>query len=163
MASSPIAIALRAVSPKYILTIGPLFGWLLRHPIQQEPSKSEAPSPSLFFFFFALFAAQNHMLTASPTRSTRSNLFFNAPPIADAIIWLVVTSPCQMAAIEGRCSTRLSIFRWAPFRRTKQGENSQRARSRAPGAFIRLIGSRDAAIQVHGGCFHGEGGQSRWR
>ncbi len=51
MASSPIAIALRAVSPKYILTIRPLFGWLLRPPIQQEPSKSEAPSPSQFLFF----------------------------------------------------------------------------------------------------------------
>ena len=162
MASSPIAIALRAVSPNYVITIGPLFGWLLRSPIQQEPSKSEAPSPSLFFFFFALFAAQNDELTASPTRSTHLNLLSNAPLIADAIIWLVVTSPCQMAAIEGRCSTRLLIFRWAPFRRTKQGENTQRARSRAPGAFIRLIGSRDATIQVHGGCFHGEGGQSRW-
>ena len=52
MASSPIAIALRSVSPKCILTIGPLFGWLLRPPIQQEPSKSEAPSPSLFLFLF---------------------------------------------------------------------------------------------------------------
>ena len=52
MASSPIAIALRAVSPKYFLTIGPLFGWLLRPPIQQEASKSEAPSPSLFLFLF---------------------------------------------------------------------------------------------------------------
>ena len=28
---------------------------------------------------------------------------------------------------------------------------------------VKLIGSRGAAIQVHGGCFHGEGGQSRWR
>ena len=99
MASSPIAIALRAVSPNYVITIGPLFGWLLRSPIQQEPSKSEAPSPYLFYFFFALFAAQNDVLTASPTRSTCSNLFSNAPPIAEAIIWLVVTSPCQMAAI----------------------------------------------------------------
>jgi hypothetical protein len=60
MASSPIAIALRAVSPKFILTIRPLFGWLLRPPIQQEPSKSEAPSPSLFVFIFVLFAAQNN-------------------------------------------------------------------------------------------------------
>ena len=115
MASSPIAIALRAVSPKYILTIGPLFGWLLRHPIQQEPSKSEAPSPSLFFFFFALFAAQNDELTASPMRSTRLNLLSNAPPIADAIIWLVVTSPCQMVAIEGRCSTRLAVAKISPY------------------------------------------------
>jgi hypothetical protein len=110
MASSPIAIALRAVSPKYILTIGPLFGWLLRPPIQQESSKSKAPCPHYFYFFFALFATQNDELTASPTRSTRSNHLSNTPPIADAIIWLIVTSPCQMAAIKGRCSTRLSIF-----------------------------------------------------
>ena len=52
MASSPIAIALRAVSPNYVITIGPLFSWLLRPPIQQEASKSEAPSPSLFLFLF---------------------------------------------------------------------------------------------------------------
>ena len=102
------------------------------------------------------------MLTASPTRSTQSNLFFNAPPIADAIFRLVVTSPCEMAALEGQCSTRLSIFRWAPFRRPKQGENTQRARSRAPGAFIRLIGSRDAMIWGLGGCLHEERGQRRW-
>ena len=48
----------------------------------------------------ALFAAQNDELTASPTRSAHSNLLANAPPIADAIIWLVVTSPCQMGAIQ---------------------------------------------------------------
>jgi hypothetical protein len=161
MASSPIAIALRAVSPKYIPTIRPLFGWLLRPPIQQEPSKSEAPSPSLFFFF-ALFAAQNDELTASPTRSARSNLLANAPPIADAIIRLVVTSPCQMGAIQERCSARLSIFQWAPFRRPKQRDQTQRTRAQPPGASIGLMGSRGDAIRVHGGCFHGEGGQSRW-
>ena len=163
MASSPITIALRVVSPKYILTIGPLFGWLLRPPIQQEPSKSEAPSPSLFLFLFRSIRRPKRRVDGLPYAFHPFESSLQCPPIADAIIWLVVTSPCQMAAIKGRCSTRLSIFRWAPFRRPKQGENTQCARARAPGAFIRLIGSRDAAIQVHGGCFHGEGGQSRWR
>jgi hypothetical protein len=55
-------------------------------------------------------------------------------------------------AIQDRCSARLSIFRWAPFRLPKQGENMQRARARAPGASIRLMGSRGVTIQVHGGC-----------
>ena len=50
MASSPIAIALRSVSPKCILTIGPLFGWLLHLSIHWKPSKIEAPSLSLFLF-----------------------------------------------------------------------------------------------------------------
>ena len=52
MASSPIVIALRAASPIYtLLPMRPVFGWLLRHPKQQEPSKSMSPPPSLFFLF----------------------------------------------------------------------------------------------------------------
>ena len=146
MASSPIAIALRAVSPKYIPTIRPLFGWLLRPPIQQEPSKSEAPSPSLFFFF-ALFAAQNDELTASPTRSTHSNLLSNAPPVADAIIRLVVTYPCQMAAIEGRCSNRLSIFDGRHFGAPNKGTKRS---AREPSRRAPLLGSWGAAATRFG-------------
>ena len=51
MASSPIVIALRAASPIYTLPMRSVFGWLLRHPKQQEPSKSKSPPPSLFYFF----------------------------------------------------------------------------------------------------------------
>ena len=51
-ASSPIVIALRAVSPYYNPTLRPLLCWLLCPPIQKKPSKSEAPSPSLFLFLF---------------------------------------------------------------------------------------------------------------
>jgi hypothetical protein len=56
--ASPIVIALRAVSQKYILSFRPTFGWLLRPPIQQKPSKSKVPSLS-HFFFNAQIAAQN--------------------------------------------------------------------------------------------------------
>jgi hypothetical protein len=51
MASSPIVIALCAASPIYTLPMRSVFGWLLRHPEQQEPSKSKSPPPSLFYFF----------------------------------------------------------------------------------------------------------------
>jgi hypothetical protein len=64
---------------------------------------------------------------------------------------LVVTSPCQMGAIQERCSARLSIFRWAPFRRPKQRDQTHRTRAQPPGASIELMGSRGAAIRVHGG------------
>ena len=48
-AASPIVIALRAVTQKYIPYFWPTFGWLLRPPIQQKPSKSKVPSLSIFF------------------------------------------------------------------------------------------------------------------
>ena len=50
-AFSPIVSALRAASHKYTPTMRPTFGWLLRLAMQQEPSQSEAPSPSPFLFF----------------------------------------------------------------------------------------------------------------
>jgi hypothetical protein len=57
-ASSDIVIALRAVSPIfYTPTIWPTFGWLLHPLIQQKPSKSEASSPSHFYFFHTPFVA----------------------------------------------------------------------------------------------------------
>jgi len=80
MASSPIAIALRAVSPKYILTIGPLFGWLLRHPIQQEPSKSEAPSPSLFLFLFRSIRRPKRRVDGLPYAFHPIESFLQRPP-----------------------------------------------------------------------------------
>ena len=81
MASSPIVITLHAVYPKYNLTMRSIFGWLLCPPIQQKPSKSEAPSPSLFkYFFVAPFATQNDDQTSAPTRSSRANILSTAPP-----------------------------------------------------------------------------------
>ena len=80
MASSPIAIALRAVSPKYILTIGPLFGWLLRPPIQQEPSKSEAPSPSLFLFLFRSIRRPKRRVDGLPYAFHPIESFLQRPP-----------------------------------------------------------------------------------
>jgi hypothetical protein len=144
MASSPIAIALRAVSPKYILTIGRFSVGCCVLPSSRSHRNPRPHCPLYFYIFFTLFAAQNDKLTASPTHSTRSNLLSNAPPIADAIIWLAVTSPCQMAAIEGRCSNGLSIFRWAPFWRPKHRDQTQRTRAQPPGAYIGLIGLTDA-------------------
>ena len=97
-ASSPIATALRAVSPNYMPTIRLTFGWLLHSPMQQEPSNCEAPSPSLSVLFVALFAARNDGYTSSPTRSARAHRLSSAPSIADTIDRLVVMSSFQMAA-----------------------------------------------------------------
>ncbi len=80
MASSPIAIALRAVSPKYILTIGALFGWLLRSPIQQEPSKSNAPSPSLFLFLFCSIRRPKRRVDGLPYTFHPFESFLQRPP-----------------------------------------------------------------------------------
>ena len=81
MASSPIVITLHAVYPKYNLTMRSIFGWLLCPPIQQKPSKSEAPAPSLFkYFFVAPFATQNDDQTSAPMRSSRANILSTAPP-----------------------------------------------------------------------------------
>jgi hypothetical protein len=80
MASSPIAIALHAVSPKYILMIGPLFGWLLRHPIQQEPSKSEAPSPSLFLFLCHYIRRPKRRVDGLPYTFHPIESFLQRPP-----------------------------------------------------------------------------------
>ena len=44
-----------------------------------------------------------------------------------------------------------------PFRRPKQGNQTQRARTRTPDASIWIIGSCGDAIRFHGGCCHGEG------
>jgi hypothetical protein len=47
-ASSPIVIALRAVSPHLYPNNTVALRWLLHSPIQQKPSKSKAQLPSLF-------------------------------------------------------------------------------------------------------------------
>ncbi len=108
---------------------------------------------SIFFLFVSLFAAQNDGCTFSPTRSAHSHRLSNTPPPTDTtIVWLVVAYLHQEAATQDRCSARLSIFPWGPFRRPKQGDQMQRAQARAPGASIRLMGSHGAAIQFRGGC-----------
>ena len=68
MVFSPIVFALRAASPKYTPTIRPTFGWLLRLSMQQEPSQSEAPSPSLFSFFLSLHLPPETMGKRPPPR-----------------------------------------------------------------------------------------------
>jgi hypothetical protein len=78
------------------------------------------------------------------------------PPTAYAIVWLVVVYHRRVAATQARCSAHLPIFRWVPFWRPKQGIQPQQARTLAPAAYIRLIGSYGAVIRVHGGCCHGE-------
>jgi hypothetical protein len=60
--SSPCA----PVSPNNIRTIRPLFGWLLRPPIQQKPSKSEVWSLSLFLFFRHSICRPNRRVNAIP-------------------------------------------------------------------------------------------------
>ena len=80
MASSPITIALLPVSPKYILTIGALFGWLLRSPIQQEPSKSNAPSPSLFLFLFCSIRRPKRRVDGLPYTFHPFESFLQRPP-----------------------------------------------------------------------------------
>ena len=110
--------------------------------------------PSLYFFV-APFAAPNDRKKSSPRVPPRSRLI-------TAKLWLVVVSIEKTAATQDRCSAHLSIFRWVPLGRPNQGILPQRAQARATGACSRLIGSRGETIRVHGGCFHGEGGRSRW-
>ena len=93
--SSPCA----PVSPNNIQTIRPLFGWLLRLPIQQKPSKSEVWSLSLFYFFRHSICRPNRRVNAISHAFRSRAVLSNAPPNADTIIRLVFTSPCQMAAI----------------------------------------------------------------
>ena len=69
-ASSPIVIALRSLPPNHILTRRPTFGWLLRPPIQQKPSKSK-PRRSLYFpFFRPSIRRPKRRVNVLPTRSS---------------------------------------------------------------------------------------------
>ena len=121
------------------------------------------PAALSILFFSSLHSPPETMdKRPPPLRSARSNRLSNASPPADTILRLVVASNNRAAAIQDRCSARLAIFRWAPFRRPKQGDKTQRARAWTPAASIRLMGSRGDAIWIHGGCIHGEGGRSRW-
>ena len=79
-ASSPIATALRVASPKYTPSIRPTFGWLLRSPMQQEPSKLEAPSPSLFLFFSSLNSPPETMGKHPPPRAPPVRITSPKPP-----------------------------------------------------------------------------------
>ena len=84
------------------------------------------------------------------------------PPTAETIVRLIVTSAHRISATQDRCSVHLSIFRWVPFGRPKQGNPMQHAKTRPPAACIRLIESRGTTIQVHGGWIHEDLGWSRW-
>ena len=161
-ASSPIVSALRAASPIYTLTMVSLFGWLLRHLMPQEPSKFEAPSPSLFSFFCVSIRHPKQWANILPHafRPFASPLQSSPPRRHHRSVG------CRVSLLNGGHLRQVlrphSIRRWAPFWRPKQMHRRQRARARAPGASTRLMRRRGAAIKVHGGCRHGEGGQSRW-
>jgi hypothetical protein len=49
-------------------TIRLTFGWLLRSPMQQEPSNCKAPSPSIYFFNLSLYSPPETMGTRPPPR-----------------------------------------------------------------------------------------------
>ena len=78
-ASSPIVIALRSLPPNHILTFRPTFGWLLRPPIQQKPSKSKAPSLSHFFFRHSNRRPKRRV-NVFPTRSSPAASPIKLPP-----------------------------------------------------------------------------------
>ena len=84
------------------------------HPL--EAIENRGPVALSVFVFTSLYSTPpNDGQTSSPTRSARSHRLSNVPPSADTIVRLVVTSPCQMAAIEGRCSTRLAVAKSSPY------------------------------------------------
>ncbi len=74
---------------------------------------------------FRLVVASLHPLEAIENRgpvalsvfvfTARSHRLSNVPPSADTFVRLVVTSPCQLAAIEGRCSTCLAVAKSSPY------------------------------------------------
>ena len=82
-ASSPIVIALRAVSPNYIPSLRPNLGWLLCPPIHWKPSKCKTPSLSLIFFSSLYSTPVNDRWMSSPTCSVQSHLLSNSPPTAE--------------------------------------------------------------------------------
>ena len=122
MASSPIAIALRAVSTKYILTIGPLFGWLLRPPIQQKPSKSEVWSLSLFLFFPPLNLSPKPTSKCNPPRVplARNSSPMPPPPPTLSFGWLL-RFPVKWRPFKTGAQP-ISLFYVAPYIAPKQQE-----------------------------------------
>ena len=161
-ATSPIIFALRSASSKYILTMRPTFGWLLCPPIQQKPSKSEAPLPSQFYFF-------------RPTsRRLKGHVNVLSQAFRPAAFPLKRSLSRRHHLRFGCCVGQSSSGHSRPVLRPSpifsmgailvpqtRGPNAARASPEA-GCLLRLMGSRGAAIRVHGGCCHGEGGQSRW-
>ena len=151
-ASSPIVIALHPIAPTVYHRRGRLLAGCCVPP-SSGSHRNSRPRRTLYFNFFRRSICRpKRQVNVLPTRS--------APliPATDTIVRLVVVSNQRVAATQDRCSAaHLSIFRWVQFRRPKQGNPPQCARSRAPGACVRLIGSHGAEIWVHGGCCcHGE-------
>jgi hypothetical protein len=143
MASSPIAIALRAVSPKYILTIGPLFGWLLRHPIQQEPSKFEAPSPSLFLFLFRSFRRPKRRVDGLPYAFHPFKSSLQCPPPSPTLLfgWLL-RLPVKWRPSKAGAPPVSHFFEGRHFGATNKGTKRS---AREPGRREPLLGSWRAA------------------
>ena len=139
MASSPIAIALRAVSPKYILTIGPLFGWLLRPPIQQEPSKFEAPSPSLFLFFFRSIRRPKRRVDGLPYAFHPIESFLQRPPPSPTLLfgWLL-RLPVKWRPSKAGAPPVSQFFDGRHFDAPNKGKTRS---ARDPGCLAPLLGS----------------------
>ena len=164
MASSPIVITLHAIYPKYRLTMRSIFGWLLCPPIQQKPSKSEAPSPHLFVFFSSLHLPPITMTKRPPPRIPPVRISSPPPPQPPTPLfgWLLRRSIEQKPSKTG--VPPISQFfdghtYGAPNKGTKRSAHE-------PGRRVRLhqvTGSRDETIWIHGGCSHGEGGQAAGR
>ena len=155
-ASSQIIFALRAASPKYTPMIQPTFGWLLRLAIQQS-HQNPRPHRPLNFFFCRSIRHPKRWANVLPHAFRPCSLPLQCPlhrrhhrSVGCCI------SPPRGSHLRQVLRPSL-IFPWAPFRRPKQGDQMQRARARPPAASIRLImGSRGAAIRVHGVCCHGD-------
>jgi hypothetical protein len=146
-ASSSISTALCAVS---IPTLRLTFSWLLRPPIQQEPLNCKAPLPSLILFFCCSICHQNRWVRALPhVFLLFASPLQNSPHHNDTIVKLAVSY------IHREAATQVN-FSMGTISAPKQRDQTQRTQTRTPGASIRLIGSHSAAIQVHGGCCHGE-------
>ena len=153
--SSPCA----PVSPNNIRTIRPLFGWLLRPPIQQEPSNSVAPSPSLFSFFSSLYLLPKTMSKRPPPRVPPVRIASPTPPLppTPSFGWLLRRSIEQRPSKTG--APPISQFfhgrhYGAPNKRTKR--SARRPGRRAPpsgswGAATKRSGSMaDVAMEREG-------------
>jgi hypothetical protein len=104
-------------------------------PPPSRSHRNSSPRCSLYFYFFvAQFTAQTNEQTSS-SRVPPGRISSQNPPLtANTIVRLIVASTQRAAATQHRCSAHLSIIQWAPFRRPKQGDQTQRARARTPGA-----------------------------
>jgi len=139
-AASPIVIALRAVSQKYILSFLPTFGW-------SEAIKIQGPV-ALSFFFRHSNRRPKRRVNVLPTRSSPAASPIKLPPCRRHHR----SVNCCVDPTSGgypRPVLRPSlIFRWAPFRCPKQGNPQQRARTRARAGRLCLNGCDVVVVKI---------------